>query len=456
MDFAVLPPEINSGRMYVGPGSGPMLTAAAAWEALSIELQSIASSYQSAIAGLTAGPWLGPTSATMAAAAAPYIAWLRATAAQAEQTATQATAAAAAYDTAFAATVPPPVIAANRSLLMALVATNLFGQNTPAIATTETQYAEMWAQDASAMYGYAGSSASATQVSTFTAPPSTTNESGQGAQSAAAAQSAGTSAGKVQSALSSVSGTLSNLANPAAATPAAALSPLDLLDLLADLSGLFVDPELSAAGLGVDSVAGFTALPFDIGGFYTGVHTDDIVSGWAGIESWPGTAPRPPTPFPVITNGGSGVAAGVGEANAIGRLSVPAAWTMAAPEVRPLAVTLPAASVAAAPVGTGGPGSLFSQMGLAGLAGGVAGSGAGGAGGSKTRERTAERVGAPTDKPGQPLEAPAAETQEPSKASAGGPITSIAAELRELASLRDAGILTDEEFTQQKQRLLPQ
>ncbi|AWK54801.1 MULTISPECIES: PPE domain-containing protein, partial [Mycobacterium tuberculosis complex] len=25
MDFGALPPEINSGRMYCGPGSGPML-----------------------------------------------------------------------------------------------------------------------------------------------------------------------------------------------------------------------------------------------------------------------------------------------------------------------------------------------------------------------------------------------------------------------------------------------
>jgi len=39
--------------------------------------------------------------------------------------------------------------------------------------------------------------------------------------------------------------------------------------------------------------------------------------------------------------------------------------------------------------------------------------------------------------------------------SAGGPITSIAAELRELASLRDAGILTQQEFEEQKKRLLP-
>ena len=100
----------------------------------------------------------------MTAAAGSYVEWLSATAAQAEQTAAQARAAAAAYEAAFALTVPPPVIAANRSLLAALVATNFLGQNTPAIAATEAQYAEMWAQDAVAMYGYAGSSASATAL----------------------------------------------------------------------------------------------------------------------------------------------------------------------------------------------------------------------------------------------------------------------------------------------------
>ena len=45
-------------------------------------------------------------------------------------------------------TVPPAVVAANRAQLATLVATNVFGQNTPAIAATEAQYAEMWAQDA--------------------------------------------------------------------------------------------------------------------------------------------------------------------------------------------------------------------------------------------------------------------------------------------------------------------
>ena len=40
MDFAMLPPEVNSGRMYAGPGSGPMLAAATAWDGLAAELQS--------------------------------------------------------------------------------------------------------------------------------------------------------------------------------------------------------------------------------------------------------------------------------------------------------------------------------------------------------------------------------------------------------------------------------
>ena len=145
MDFAVLPPEINSGRMYAGPGSGSMVAAAAAWDGLAAQLHSTAASYSSVISGLTAG-WQGASSAAMAAAAAPYAAWISAAAEAAEQAAAQARAAASAYQTAFAATVPPPVIAANRSQLASLMATNLFGQNTPAIAATEGQYADMWAQ----------------------------------------------------------------------------------------------------------------------------------------------------------------------------------------------------------------------------------------------------------------------------------------------------------------------
>jgi PPE-repeat protein len=454
MDFALLPPEVNSARMYAGPGSGPMLAAATAWDGLAADLQSTASSYESAVAGLVAGSWMGPAASAMAAAAAPYVAWIRSAAAQAEQTANQATAAAAAYDAAFAETVPPPVVTANRSLLTALAATNVFGQNTPAIALTESQYAEMWAQDASAMYGYASASASATTLTPFGSPPSSTNSGGEGNQAAAVAQASATPAGTIQSAitqaqqaLTAVPSALSGAATPAQAAP----SLLTILDFLSDLSGLFLDPPASVAGLAVDS----TALPYDVAGALTGFHTDDIVSGWAGIQPWPGTAPVPPSTFPVITNPGSLVSAGMGAATTVGKMSVPTAWAQAAPEIRALAAALPATSVAAVETSASSTGAVFSQMALAGMAGrALAGSpGTGGTGGAGRRERIGERVGSPIPKPSEPAQP---ESPAVAKSPAGGPITSIAAELRELASLRDSGILTEEEFTEQKRRLLPQ
>ena len=167
LDFALLPPEVNSGRMYSGPGPGPLLAASEAWDSLAAELGFAASGYGSALAELTSNAWVGPTSVAMMSAVTPYIDWLTSTGAQAEETANHARAAVAAYEAAFAMTVPPPVIAANRALLAALVATNFFGQNTPAIMMTEALYAEMWAQDAAAMYGYAGASLVALQVTPF-------------------------------------------------------------------------------------------------------------------------------------------------------------------------------------------------------------------------------------------------------------------------------------------------
>ncbi|MFY9767070.1 MAG: PPE family protein, partial [Mycobacterium sp.] len=263
MDFAALTPEINSGRMYSGPGSGPMLAAAAAWEGLADELHSAAVSYESEIASLTGGPWLGPASVSMAAAAAAHVDWLTSTAAQAEQTATQAKATAGAYEAAFSMTVPPPVIAANRSLLMSLVATNIFGQNTAAIATTEAQYAQMWAQDAAAMYGYAAASASSTTLTPFTLPVSATNPGGPVSQAAAVAHATGASAAtNTQTMLSQLTSTvpavLQGLASPLQSTSAAALSTSGLAGILQSL-GLtsplsFLTP--ANTGLTVTSLTG--------------------------------------------------------------------------------------------------------------------------------------------------------------------------------------------------------
>lgn len=471
MDFAMLPPEINSARMYAGPGSSPMLAAAQTWEGLAAELHAAASSYQSVLSGLTAGPWQGASSASMAAAAAAYVAWLNTTATQAEETAVQAKAAAAAYATAFASMVPPPVIAANRSLLTRLVTNNLFGQNTSAIATTEAQYAEMWAQDAATMYSYAGSSAPATALTPFSAPPQNTNPGAPASQAAAVSHAIGTSAGTVQNTISNVPQAFSAVPNAlqslATAAPAATAIPPLSLTTLANLITIFIDLPAGLATLVVDTpMAPLAAvsLPYDIVGTLTGLHTDDIVSGWAGVESWPGTGTQPPTEFPAIIThpnpAPASVSAGIGEANTVGALSVPATWTIATPAVRPVSALLPALPPAdAAAVGEAvevGAGSMFGEMALAGMAGaamtGTLGRSGGRHGAKATAgTRLASRAGGAVTT-GDPQTTSAEDQSEQSTPRT--VVTGVAAELREFAKLRDEGILTDEEFAEQKNRLL--
>lgn len=184
-DFALLPPEVSSARMYTGPGSASLRTAAASWQLLAVELHSAASMYRSVVMDLTSMQWTGSSSMSMAAAVIPYVDWLTVTAEQAGHTAAQATAAATAFEQAFAMTVPPPLIAANRAELLALIATNFFGQNTAAIATTEAQYMQMWAQDATAMDDYTVASAAAWKLTPFASPQPDTNPAGRSAQHAA-------------------------------------------------------------------------------------------------------------------------------------------------------------------------------------------------------------------------------------------------------------------------------
>lgn len=143
MNYSMLPPEINSLLLYSGAGPRPMLEAATAWTSLADELLSAASSFNALTAGLVGGAWQGPASAAMAAAASPYGNYLNAAAAQAAGTAGQAAAAAAVFEAAQAAIVHPALIAANRNDFVALVISNLFGQNAPAIAATEAVYEQL-------------------------------------------------------------------------------------------------------------------------------------------------------------------------------------------------------------------------------------------------------------------------------------------------------------------------
>lgn len=346
-DFGAMPPEINSGRMYAGPGSGSMIAAASAWDGIAIELSSMATSYTEIMAELTSSSWAGPAARAMVGAARPYVGWLSVSAAQAEQAASQARAAAIAYETAFALTVPPPVIAANRVLLMTLIATNFFGQNFPAIAATEGEYLEMWAQDATAMYGYAASSAVATELGRFSSPPVTTDPSAAASQSAAVVQaSAASAADSGQSTAATIPQLLSSAALPRAAqqlaiAPAAA-SPSDVFHIVdteigdALLLGWLPTPDNNWAGLYPGM---YNALRQTLQAYF-GIGLANF--GWSiGQQLFPGLGTTAgsggawyPTPqFAALGAGGwhfhsgIGLTASVASATKVGGLSVPTSWS---------------------------------------------------------------------------------------------------------------------------------
>lgn len=360
IDFATLPPEINSARMYSGAGSASMLAAGAAWSQLAAEMRSAAASYGSVVSGLTSGSWLGPASASMAAAAAPYATWMNATAAQAEQTAAQAQAAVNAYEAAFGMTVPPAAITANRAQRASLIANNVLGQNTPAIAATEAQYGEMWAQDAAAMYGYAGSSAAASQLTPFSQPVETTNATGLAGQAAAVAQATGTSAGTASTSTSSSTSTWLSSLLGGITTPGSDTSTTGLAGLLNDLDGSngsllgsFLNNNsvsnfsnaLTTSGLlnptqFLDAVTCFSYMFPNMAGGGLSANVSGLAaglgSGMGRLGSSLGSASLPGL--------GAAVSAGVGQASPLGVLSVPQGWAAAAPALSKVAVQLPGAS----------------------------------------------------------------------------------------------------------------
>jgi PPE-repeat protein len=392
VDYGALTPEINSARMYAGPGSSSLQAAASAWNGLAAELQSAAQGYETVITQLAGDEWMGPASASMASAAQPYVTWMNTTAAQAEQAATQARAAAAAYEQAFAATVPPPLIAANRAETAAYTQANVFGQYTPTIAQLEAQYSEMWAQDAAAMYGYAGQSATAANVTPFAAPAATTNPAGQALQATAVTQAAGSATGTSSQSLlsglqSQLTSSLQSLASPAATTSTTTNFPI-LTELWYLFSGQTVLPSnLSALVSGYSpfssvyyNTEGLPYFSVGMGNFGVQIAKSTGMLGGAapaagalGGEAAKGAAAA--GNLGGLGVGGGHVAAGLGNAGAVGRLAVPSSWIGGTPLAAPHAA-VPVSSVSAAPE-LGGGGNLLGGMPLAGAGTGHVGGAAG-------------------------------------------------------------------------------
>lgn len=390
MSFSLIPPEINSALMYSGAGSSPLLEAATAWDELAADLEATATQYQTAVTNLTTGAWLGPSSAHMAAAAEPYIAWLQSTATEAAQTGAQAKAAAAAYQTAYSAMVPPPVIEANRAELTTLVSNNFLGQNTGAIAQNEAEYLEMWIQDALGMDTYQLNSTGAAGAlpAQTPAPLVTTGADATPAASAAAAPVAanglesllvaginfvgnlfGNTGGAAQlGSLAELPTYLPALGTTLAANPTAALFPVQATYYMGMLGSTPARMFMNGGGSGgsaggslVDTLETMKGSLLDNVGKLVDQKGEQVLSGVSGqLSKW-----------------GSGIQAGIQAqmSNALhaGGLSVPHGWHTGASggELSRAAPLLPTNSVAAPSMSTGLPTSPFSQ----GLMGALAGRG---------------------------------------------------------------------------------
>jgi PPE-repeat protein len=389
VDFGAMPPEVTSAMMYSGPGPSSMVAAASAWNALAAELASTAQGIDQVVVQLAGEEWLGPSYAAMAAAVQPYVAWLTTTAGQAEQAAMQAQSAVAAFETAFASVVPPPLIALNRAELAQAVQTNILGINSGIIAQLQAQYAEFWAQNAGTMFRYAGSSAAATKVTPFTNAPQVANPAAAATQSAATTGSSASSAQTaIQNVLSSITGKLQGMANPAAGG-SGLLSNLNtfLSNPLGELWFLITGQTVLPTNLGafVNGYAPYASffyntegLPYfsvGMGNFGTQISKS---AGWLG-----GAAPAAAAAVPKGIGGlggaaggaGGQVAAGLGSGAHVAGLSVPNSWPGA---------TLPSAAkpMSVVPVsepitsGESGAGNLVGGMPV-GATGGARGVGAG-------------------------------------------------------------------------------
>jgi hypothetical protein len=252
--------------------------------------------------------------------------------------------------------------------------------------------------------------------------------------------------------MSAVPQALQGLASSAAtSTPAQAVSDL-LTTISVALTSLAIPVGTTSIGSSATSIsAAFTGVWTNFRGF--SINADrDFAHGTGPYTGYgPGAANLPNWFFSGQGSVGApsnaataSVSAGLGQANTVGRLSVPSAWTVAAPEIRPAAYTLPITDAAAAPeIAAGSSGNLFSSMGLAGAAGGAVGSTASVGRGGDQRTRTTNRG-----------------NRKPPQRPPGEPVAEIAAELREiatraqslLAKLADSGLMTAEEVTEQKRQ----
>ncbi len=359
MDFGALPPEINSARIYSGPGSRPLMQAAAAWQRLANELTATAASYSSVISGLTGDDWLGPSALSMAAAAVPYVAVDEGhrrlgRAGRGSGRGQRRT------PTSRRTRRPcPRRIAANRRTMLSLVKTNVLARTPRRSRLVKRSTAKCGPRTSWRWRAMAAPAAAASQLPPFTPPPATTSGAGSLSDAAATAAQAVVPAAAATD-VSLLPTLQSFLPPPFDAIP----NPIEDLDVLVAAAVAVAAGSLgvSAAQLGeiyrhdvVDEAQKAPHCPAE---------SDQTPAGAAGDGDLPevgGRVTSPPQPP---------VAALTGYSANIGGLSVPHSWNLP-PAVRQVAAMFPGATPMYM---TGSSDGSYAGLAAAGLAGtGLAG-----------------------------------------------------------------------------------
>lgn len=149
----MIPAEYISNIIYEGPGADSLFFASGQLRELAYSVETTAESLEDELDELQEN-WKGSSSDLMADAAGRYLQWLTKHSRQILETAYVIDFLAYVYEETRHKVVPPATIANNREEVHRLIASNVAGVNTPAIAGLDAQYDQYRAQNIAVMNDY--------------------------------------------------------------------------------------------------------------------------------------------------------------------------------------------------------------------------------------------------------------------------------------------------------------
>lgn len=149
----MIPAEYISNIIYEGPGADSLFFASGQLRELAYSVETTAESLEDELDELDEN-WKGSSSDLMADAVERYLDWLTKHSRQILETAYVIDFLAYVYEETRHKVVPPATIANNREEVHRLIASNVAGVNTPAIAGLDAQYQQYRAQNIAVMNDY--------------------------------------------------------------------------------------------------------------------------------------------------------------------------------------------------------------------------------------------------------------------------------------------------------------